>query len=156
MIVIPASNLRRASPTAFRASKKARNWQNITLSWICLVGQINDFSKQGRLRFSFVPSSNSFVSDPWRTFWGHTTGSLNLTCEVLQESTEVHGRGAQRKQSNHSLQIGKKSSICLVSKSMTTCQQNTNLFCSYQQLPQLCLRPKCPSRAFDLPCALLL
>ena len=34
MVLIPTSNLWRANPTAFRSSKKARNWQNITLSWI--------------------------------------------------------------------------------------------------------------------------
>ena len=34
MVLIPSSNLYRASPTAFRASEKARNWHNITLSWI--------------------------------------------------------------------------------------------------------------------------
>ena len=46
-VLIPSSNLWRASPTPFRASKKVKNWQNITFSWtgecthtqfLCLYG----------------------------------------------------------------------------------------------------------------------
>ena len=46
-VLIPSSNLWRASPTSFRASKKVKNWQNITFSWtgecthtqlLCLYG----------------------------------------------------------------------------------------------------------------------
>ena len=46
-VLITSSNLWRASPTTFRASKKVKNWQNITFSWtgecthtqfLCLYG----------------------------------------------------------------------------------------------------------------------
>ena len=98
MVLIPTSNLWRANPTAFRSSKKARNWQNITLSWIgecthtqfvCLYGDnlhIITIQKEENL-LSHKKSTAYLVAlliKIFKYWYNHTKGGIRIFFQRLQ------------------------------------------------------------------------
>ena len=90
-VLIPSSNLWRASPTSFRASKKVKNWQNITFLWtgecthtqlLCLYGDnlhiITIQKEENLLSHKQIHSlfSGSAYHNPQILIYNHTKGGI--------------------------------------------------------------------------------
>ena len=90
-VLIPSSNSWRASPTSFRASKKVKNWQNITFSWtgecthtqlLCLYGDnlmcstlVNITIQKEESGFFSKAAKYTFL---WSFFWPFIVGLLAI------------------------------------------------------------------------------